>query len=74
MELLEFKREAFSPDEFATRNSIGRTTVFAEIKSGRLEARKVGNRTIITREAEKAWQKASLLPVHQRPIPQTPRE
>jgi hypothetical protein len=58
MELLESKREAFSPDEFATRNSIGRTTVFAEIKSGRLEARKVGNRTIITREAEKAWQKS----------------
>ena len=30
------EREAFSPDEFAKRHGIGRTTVFAEIKNGRL--------------------------------------
>jgi hypothetical protein len=54
MDMAEFK-EAFSPDEISRRNSIGRTAVFAEIKAGRLEARKVGRRTIITREAEKAW-------------------
>jgi hypothetical protein len=58
MQLPESNREAFSPDEFAKRNSIGRTTVFAEIKAGRLNARKVGSRTVITREAERAWQKS----------------
>jgi hypothetical protein len=47
--------DAFSVGEFAERHGIGRTTAFAEIKAGRLEARKVASRTIITREAAAAW-------------------
>jgi hypothetical protein len=50
------QKQAFSPDEFGRRNGVGRTTVFEEIRAGRLDARKVGRRTIITRQAEKAWQ------------------
>jgi hypothetical protein len=49
-------RQAFSPDEIAQRNGIGRSLVFQEIKEGRLKAQKAGRRTIITRQAEKAWQ------------------
>lgn len=55
MAALDPSKEAFSPDEFAKLYSIGRTTVFAEIKAGRLDARKVGSRTIITRQAGKSW-------------------
>jgi|HubBroStandDraft_6_1064221.scaffolds.fasta_scaffold825512_1 excisionase family DNA binding protein len=55
MNCLNAKRESFSPDEIADRNGLGRTTVFAEIKARRLVARKVGKRTIITRDDEKAW-------------------
>lgn len=49
------ERDAFSPDEFAKRVGVGRTTVFAEIKDGRLVARKVGNRTLIVVDDAKAW-------------------
>jgi excisionase family DNA binding protein len=55
MNSLNANRESFSPDEIADRNGLGRTTVFAEIKARRLVARKVGKRTIITRDDEKAW-------------------
>jgi excisionase family DNA binding protein len=48
-------QQAFSPDEVARRNRIGRTTIFKEIKEKRLRAQKVGRRTIITRENEKVW-------------------
>jgi hypothetical protein len=50
------QKQAFSPDEFGRRNGLGRTSVFKEIRTGRLDARKVGRRTIITRPAERAWQ------------------
>jgi len=46
----------YSLDEFARLNDIALTTVRGEIKSGRLAARKVGRRTIITAEDAKAWQ------------------
>lgn len=46
---------AFSPDEAAHRAGVGRTLIFAEIKSGRLEARKAGARTLITDAALSAW-------------------
>jgi hypothetical protein len=55
MNSLDANRESFSPDEIADRNGLGRTTVFAEIKARRLVARKVGKRTIITRDDERAW-------------------
>ena len=48
-------REAFSADEFAKRCGIGRTKIFAEIKEGRLIARKVGQRTLITADEGRAW-------------------
>ena len=48
-------RIAYSPDEAAHRASVGRTLIFAEIKSGRLKAYKAGARTLITDEALKAW-------------------
>jgi len=46
---------SWSPDEFADRHDVGRTTVFKEIKNGRLPARKIGQRTIITAEDEQVW-------------------
>lgn len=46
---------AFSPDEAAVRAGVGRTLIFKEIKSGRLEARKAGARTLISAEALTAW-------------------
>jgi hypothetical protein len=52
---LAAERRCFSVTEFARRNSISRSRAFFEIRSGRLEARKVGRRTIITIEAEAAW-------------------
>jgi hypothetical protein len=47
---------SYSLSEFARQNDIGLTTVRGEIKAGRLTARKVGRRTIITAEDAKAWQ------------------
>jgi hypothetical protein len=49
-------QQSYSLDEFARQNAIGLTTVRGEIKAGRLAARKVGRRTIITAEDAKAWQ------------------
>jgi len=55
MDSVDANRESFSPDEIAQRNGLGRTTVFAEIKARRLVARKVGKRTVIRRDDERAW-------------------
>ena len=49
------ERRAHSPKEFCARNNISNTTLYKEIKQGRLVALKVGRRTIITEEAEKNW-------------------
>jgi hypothetical protein len=46
---------AFSVESFATAHAIGRTKVFDEIKSGRLKARKVDNRTIILASDAEDW-------------------
>jgi predicted site-specific integrase-resolvase len=46
---------ASSPREFRERNNISNTTLYKEIKEGRLIALKVGRRTIITAEAERNW-------------------
>jgi hypothetical protein len=48
-------QRSYSPDEFARLNDITLTTVRGEIKSGRLVARKVGRRTIITPEDADDW-------------------
>jgi hypothetical protein len=52
------ERKAFSVEMFGFRNSISRSQVFKEIAAGRLIANKVASRTIITEQAEKAWQRA----------------
>jgi hypothetical protein len=46
---------AISIKDFCRRNSIGTTTVYAEIAAGRLIARKCRTRTLIALEDEKAW-------------------
>jgi hypothetical protein len=53
----------FSIGRFSERNGICERTAYNEIASGRLIARKVGRRTLITLEDETAWRRA--LPVKQ---------
>jgi hypothetical protein len=48
-------RRSYSLDEFARLNDIALTTVRGEIRSGRLIARKIGRRTIITAEDANDW-------------------
>ena len=49
----------YSLNEWCERNGRGRTFVYAEIKSGRLKALKMGSRTIITHEEDERY-RASL--------------
>jgi excisionase family DNA binding protein len=49
------KKAASSISTFCERHDIGRSTVYEEIKKGRLRAVKVGRRTLITDEDERAW-------------------
>ena len=42
-------REAYSPAEVCDLCSFGLTTFYAEIKKGRLRARKLGKRTLVLR-------------------------
>lgn len=48
-------RDFYSLDEFAERCGIGLTMAYLEIKAGRLQAHKVGRRTLISVEDAKAW-------------------
>ena len=41
--------------EFCARNGICRQTFYDEIRRGRLHARKLGKKTIVTAENERAW-------------------
>ncbi len=45
-----FTKLAFSIPEFSQTSSLGRTKIYDEIRSGRLIAKKMGKRTIITLE------------------------
>ncbi|MCQ4164696.1 hypothetical protein [Tahibacter harae] len=49
------ERRAFSPAEIAARNNFGEATVWRQIRAGRLVAQKLGRRTFVTLENEKAW-------------------
>lgn len=42
-------------DELVAASGLGRTSVYAEIRDGRLVARKCGKRTIILASDAKAW-------------------
>ena len=46
---------AISIEEFCRRYSLGRTKVYEEIKLGRLRARKIGRRTIVTQDDAENW-------------------
>jgi hypothetical protein len=48
-------RRAMSLPEFCQRYGPGRTSAYLEIQAGRLRARKVGRRTIITQDDAEDW-------------------
>src|SRR5690349_8462328 len=48
-------RRAMSIAQFCERYGLGRTTAYAELKSGRLRGRKIGKRTIITEDDAEDW-------------------
>jgi predicted site-specific integrase-resolvase len=50
--------DAYRIEDWAARNGISRSQAYKEIHAGRLIARKVGNRTIITDEDGMAWRRA----------------
>lgn len=45
----------FTVNDFCHWARIGRTAVYAEMKSGRLMARKIGRRTVIPRSEAQRW-------------------
>jgi excisionase family DNA binding protein len=49
------ERCAYSVANFGRAFSVGRSTIYEEIRAGRLKVRKVGARTIITYEDAMAW-------------------
>jgi hypothetical protein len=49
------EQRAFDIVIFCWRYGVGRTTAYAEIKEGRLRARKCGKRTIITEDDAEEW-------------------
>jgi excisionase family DNA binding protein len=52
---MHFEKTGFDVPTFASNHGLSETTVYKEINEGRLEASKVGRRTIIFREAAEAW-------------------
>jgi excisionase family DNA binding protein len=51
----ETPKRALSITRFAAEHDIGRDTVYALIKQGKLIARKIGRRTVITEEDAKRF-------------------
>ena len=49
------ERQSYSVPEIAWRNNTSALTIWRAIASGALEARKIGRRTIVLAEAERAW-------------------
>jgi hypothetical protein len=45
-------------EQFASDHNISRAQAYKEIAAGRLIARKVGTRTVITEEDARAWRRA----------------
>jgi hypothetical protein len=48
-------QRAFSIEQFCRRYGVGRTKAYEELKLGRLHARKIGRRTVITEDDAEAW-------------------
>jgi excisionase family DNA binding protein len=46
---------ALSINEFRDQYRVGHTTIYEEIRAGRLSAVKVGRRTLIPRQAAREW-------------------
>lgn len=57
---------AYTINAFCAAYGIGRTLTYEEIASGRLKARKVGNRTLILVDDAKEW--AQALPFVERDV------
>ena len=51
-------RLAYTVKQATTALGIGRTLIYAEIRDGRLHARKIGRRTVILREDLRNWLEA----------------
>jgi excisionase family DNA binding protein len=51
---------ALSVDNFCSAYGVGRTTAYEEISSGRLQAKKVGRRTLIPVAAADEWLQSRL--------------
>ena len=51
-------REAYSPAEVCDLCSFGLTTLYAEIKAGRLRARKLGKKTLVLRSDLRSYLEA----------------
>jgi excisionase family DNA binding protein len=49
------RQRAMSLPEFCERYNVGRTLAYEEINAGRLRARKVGKRTIISHDDAEDW-------------------
>ena len=49
---------ASSVAEVASRNGLGKTTIWREIRDGRLKAVKVRDRRLILQEDEEAWRES----------------
>jgi excisionase family DNA binding protein len=49
------QRRGFSVNEFCERYPAGRSTAYEEIAAGRLRARKIGRKTIITQDDAEEW-------------------
>jgi excisionase family DNA binding protein len=48
-------RIAYSIEEFARLAGLGRTTVYQEIRNGRLRPLKVGKRTLVPADEARCW-------------------
>lgn len=47
--------QALTVAEFLAAYRIGRSTLYEEIKAGRIEVRKIGKRTLIPAESARTW-------------------
>ncbi|MGA8693936.1 MAG: helix-turn-helix domain-containing protein [Xanthobacteraceae bacterium] len=64
---MEGEKRAFSIAEFCRRYGVGRTKVYEELRQGRLRARKIGRRTIVTKDDADDW-------LQQLPLIKTPTD